>query len=140
LKDIILAPSTSAFEGTDGAELAIGSVKRMMQSTPDPRALQDYAASSAGLRFVEAMAYVRAYSTDLPVLHELLLSIQTPVLSIWGLQDPLVPPINAEILGKSLPNTRSLFLESSHFVWEDQADAYATAVVRWIEGGYRSAR
>ncbi len=140
LKDIILAPSTSAFEGVDGAELAIGSVKRMMRTTPDPRVLEDYAASSAGRRFVEAMAYVRAYPADLPALRELLPSIRTPVLSIWGSQDPLVPPINAELLDKSLPSSRSLLLDSSHFVWEDQADAYATAVVEWIEGGYRSAR
>jgi pimeloyl-ACP methyl ester carboxylesterase len=139
LKDIILAPSTSAFEGTDGAELAIRAVKRMMRTTPDLRVLQDYAASSAGRRFVEAMAYVRAYPADLPALHELLSSIRTPVLSIWGSQDPLVPPVNAEILDRSLPSTRSLLLDSSHFVWEDQADAYATAVVEWTEGGYRSA-
>jgi pimeloyl-ACP methyl ester carboxylesterase len=112
----------------------------MMRTTPDPRVLQDYAASSAGRRFVEAMAYVRAYPVDLPALREVLASIQTPVLSIWGSQDPLVPPINAEILDKSLPNTRSLLLDSSHFAWEDQADAYARAVVEWIEGGYRSRR
>jgi hypothetical protein len=133
LKDINLAPSTSAFEGTDGA------VKRMMRTTPDPRVLQDYAASSAGRRFVEAMAFVRAYPADLPALHELLPSIRTPVLSIWGSQDPLVPPINAEILDKSLPSTRSVLLDSSHFVSEDHADAYATAIVEWIEGRYRSA-
>ena len=140
LKDIILAPSTSAFEGADGAELAIGAIKRMMRTTPDPRVLQDYAASYAGRRFVESMTYVRAYPADLPALHELLPSIRTPVLSIWGSLDPLVPPINAEILDKSLPNTRSLLLDSSHFVWEDQADAYAKAVVEWIEDGYRSLR
>ena len=85
------------------------------------------------------MAYVRAYPTDLPALRELLPSIRTPVLSIWGSQDPLVPPINAEILERTLPRTRSLILDSSHFVWEDQADAYAAAVVEWIDGGYRSA-
>jgi hypothetical protein len=60
LKDVILTPSTSAFEGTDGAELAVSAVKRMMGTTPDP--------------------------------------IRTPMLCIWGLQDPLVPPINTEIL------------------------------------------
>jgi pimeloyl-ACP methyl ester carboxylesterase len=140
LKDIILAPSTSAFEGTDGAELAVGAVKRMMRTTPDPRVLEDYAASSAGPRFVEAMAYVRAYPADLPALHEALASIRTPVLGIWGTQDPLVPPVNAEIRDKLLPRTRSLLLDSSHFVWEDQAEAYATAVVEWIEGGYRLPR
>jgi pimeloyl-ACP methyl ester carboxylesterase len=61
------------------------------------------------------------------------------VLSIGGSQDPLGPPINAEILEGTLPRTRSLILDGSHFVWEDQADAYAAAVVEWIDGGYRSA-
>jgi len=37
-----------------------------------------------------------------------------------------------------LPRTRSLILDNSHFVWEDQADAYAAAVVERIDGGYRS--
>jgi hypothetical protein len=60
LKDIISAPSTSGFEGSDGADFAIASVQRMMRTTPHPRVLQDYAASSAGRRFGEAMAYVRA--------------------------------------------------------------------------------
>lgn len=138
LKDIIFAPSTSAFEGSDGAELAVGAVQRMMRTIPDPRVLEDYAASSAGRRFVEATTYVRAYPTDLPVLHALLPSVRTPVSSIWGAHDPLVPPINAEILDKSLPNTRSLVLDSSHFVWEDQPEGYAAAVVEWIEGGYRT--
>ncbi len=140
LKDIILAPSASAFGGADGAELAISAIKRMMRTTPDPRVLQDYAASYAGRRFVKSMTYVRAYPTDLPALHELLPSIRTPVLSIWGSLDPLVPPINAEILDKSLPSTRSLFLDGSHFVWEDQADAYAKAVLEWIEGDYQTVR
>jgi pimeloyl-ACP methyl ester carboxylesterase len=140
LKDIILAPSTSAFDGTDGAELAVGSVKRMMRTVPDARVLEDYGASSAGRRFVEAAAYVRAYPSDLPVLRELLPSIRTPVLSIWGSQDPIVPPNNAAILDQSLPNTRSLLLDSSHFVWEDQAEAYAAAIVEWIENGYRHAQ
>lgn len=140
LKDIILAPSTSAFEGTDGAELAIGAVKRMMRSTLDPRVLEDYAASSAGRRFVEATSFVRAYPADLPELLKVLPSIRVPVLSIWGAEDPLVPPINGEILDKSLPRTRSLILDSSHFVWEDQAEAYATAIVEWIDGDYRSPR
>jgi pimeloyl-ACP methyl ester carboxylesterase len=69
------------------------------------------------------MAYVRAYPAELPALRELLPSIRTPELSIWGSQDPIVPPISAEILDTSLPSTRSLVLDSSHFVWEDQADA-----------------
>ena len=42
-----------------------------MKTKPDPQALKDYQASSAGRRFIEAMTYVRAYPTDLPKLARL---------------------------------------------------------------------
>jgi len=42
-----------------------------MKTKPDPQALKDYQASSAGRRFIEAMTYVRAYPIDLPKLARL---------------------------------------------------------------------
>ena len=85
------------------------------------------------------MAYVRAYPSDLPELSAALYGIRTPVLSIWGALDPIVPPANADVLNKALPRTRSIVLDASHFVWEDCADEYAAAVLNWIRGGYKSA-
>jgi hypothetical protein len=38
------------------------------------------------------------------------------------------------------PRTRSLILDSSHFVWDDQADAYSATIVDWIDARYRSAQ
>ena len=139
LKDIMNAPSTANFEHNDGAALAIGAIERMMKRHPDPLVLQDYAASSAGRRFAEATSYVRSYPRDLPALQPMLPDIATPVLSIWGAHDPIVLPSNADVLDEALPRTRSLILDSSHFVWEDQAEAYATAVRDWICGGYEAA-
>jgi hypothetical protein len=59
-KDIILAPSTSAFEGTVGAELAVGAVKRIMRTIPDPRVLQDCAAI-ATFRMITSQFYVNGH-------------------------------------------------------------------------------
>jgi hypothetical protein len=39
------------------------------------------------------MRYVRTYPTELPVLRDLLSSIET-VLIINGARDPVVPPVN----------------------------------------------
>jgi len=139
LKEIIDAPSTKPFEGGTGEDFAAGSIKRMMKQSPDPRILEDYRASSSGRRFIEAMAYVRAYPGDLAELRATLPDIRTPVLSIWGALDPIVPPTNADVLNKALPRTLSVVLDAGHFVWEDRADEYATAVLDWIRGGYRSA-
>jgi pimeloyl-ACP methyl ester carboxylesterase len=139
LKDIIAAPSTQPFEGVTGEDFASAAVDRMMKAKPDPQILDDYRASSSGRRFIEAMAYVRAYSSDLSELRGVLPGIRTPVLSIWGALDPIVPPANSDVLNKALPRTRSIVLNGSHFVWEDCGDEYAAAILDWIRGGYRSA-
>jgi pimeloyl-ACP methyl ester carboxylesterase len=139
LKDFINAPSAASFEGSRGEVFATGAIDRMMKTKPDPQALKDYQASSAGRRFIEAIAYVRAYPIDLPSLRAALPDIRTPVLSIWGAHDPIVPPGNADVLDRALPRTRSLLLDSGHFVWEDRAEDYAAAILGWIRGGYRAA-
>lgn len=139
LKNIIDAPSTKAFEGGTGEDFAAGAINQLMKGKPDPEVLKDYQAGSAGRRFIEAMAYVRAYPGDLAELRALLPGIRTPVLSIWGAHDPIVPPSNADVLDRTLPRTRSVLLDSGHFVWEDQAEQYAAAVRVWIRGGYRAA-
>jgi len=139
LKDLIDAPSTAPFEDISGDVIALGAIDHLMKTRPDLDVLKDYQASSAGRRFVEAMAYVRAYPVDLPSLQSALSGIRTPVVSIWGTHDPLVPPENAEVLDKALPRTRSLLLASGHFVWEDCAEEYAAAILEWTRGGYRTA-
>jgi pimeloyl-ACP methyl ester carboxylesterase len=140
LREIIGAPSTKPFEGMTGEEFAAGSINRMMKSQPDPQILDDYKASSSRKRFIEAMAYVRAYPADLSELGAALPGIRTPVLSIWGAHDPIVSPKNASVLDVALPRTRSIVLDAGHFVWEDSADGYAAAVLEWIGGGYKSVK
>ncbi len=138
LKDLINAPSTAPFEEIGGDVMALSAIDQLMKSKPDPDVLKDYQASSAGRRFVEAMAYVRAYPADLSILRAALPGIRTPVLSIWGAHDPLVPPENAEVLNRALPRTRSLLLDCGHFAWEDCADEYAAAILEWTRGGYKT--
>jgi pimeloyl-ACP methyl ester carboxylesterase len=75
------------------------------------------------------------YPIDLPSLRAALPGIRTPVLSIWGAHDPLVPPENADVLDRGLPRTRSMQLDSGHFVWEK---TYAAAILDWIRDGYRA--
>ena len=82
------------------------------------------------------MGYVRSYPQDLAKLREELASISTPVLGIWGEKDPLVPPINAELLLQKLKKSRAIYLDAGHFVWEQQPEAYATTVLDWVKGGY----
>jgi pimeloyl-ACP methyl ester carboxylesterase len=138
LKDIIEAPDTKAFEGVDGGDVVAASVARLSQTIPDPEDVRDYRESYAGTRFVTSMAYVRDYPRSLPPLREMLPSIQTPVLVLYGVHDPLVSPAHADVLTRSLPHVRGLPLDSGHFAWQDAAPQYGEAVRAWTGGGYLS--
>ena len=99
-------------------------------------ARQDYLASYEGERFAESMRYVRTYLEQLPILRDLLPTIETPVLIINGARDPVVPPANAEYLHERLPRSKLDINDAGHFIWEDAADAYAALVISWWAGGY----
>ena len=137
LKDIVEAPDTKAFEGTDGGEAVAGAVKALRETPTTDGEIEDYRVSYAGDRFVKSMAYVRTYPTSLPPLRALLPTIETPVLVLYGRRDPLVPPEHGELLGRVLPHVRVVSLDAGHFAWQDRAAEYGAAVRRWIDGGYR---
>jgi pimeloyl-ACP methyl ester carboxylesterase len=139
LRDIILAPSTDSFAAMDGADFAAAVIDERARNKPGTYVLNDYRASYSGSRAVEAMAYLRAYPTYLPLLQEALPSMHTPVLSIWGAHDPIVLPESADVLDQALPHTRSVVLDSGHFVWHDLPKEYAAVVLDWINGGYTTA-
>jgi pimeloyl-ACP methyl ester carboxylesterase len=138
LKDIIEAPSTDSFATMDGADYAASVIDQRVLHKPAPYVLNDYRASYSGSRLIEAMAYLRAYPTYLPLLQAALPSIHTAVLSIWGAHDPIVLPESAEVLDQALPHTRSLVIDSGHFVWHDRPKEYAAAVLEWIDAGYKT--
>jgi pimeloyl-ACP methyl ester carboxylesterase len=92
---------------------------------------EDYLASYVGQRFVDQMAYVRAYPAELPVLGDLLATVETPVQIINGSKDPVVPVVNAEYLHERLPHSKLDIIEGGHFVWEEAAEEYAKAVTDW---------
>jgi pimeloyl-ACP methyl ester carboxylesterase len=92
---------------------------------------EDYLAAYVGNRFVDQMPYVRRYPVELPLLGELLPTIETPVQVIAGRNDPVVPVSNAEYLHARLPNSKLDVLEAGHFTWEEGADEYARTVTDW---------
>jgi pimeloyl-ACP methyl ester carboxylesterase len=63
-------------------------------------------ANCSANRFVESMRYVRAYPTELPILRDMLPTIQTPVQIIARVRDTAIPPSNAEFLHARLPKSK----------------------------------
>ena len=137
LKEWIEAPDLEPYRQIDGREVVKAAMKSLERYRPTDAAREDYLSSYAGERFAESMPYVRAYPVDLPVLGDLLPSIQTPVQIITGRRDPLVPPVNAEYLHQRLPHSKLDIIDAAHFIWEDAADEYASLVTSWWAGGYK---
>jgi pimeloyl-ACP methyl ester carboxylesterase len=139
LKEIVEAPDVSAFRALDGREIVAQALEGIERHRLPEAVREDYLSSYAGERFVESMAYVRSYPSDLPVLAERLSEIRTPVQIIAGRHDALVPPSNAEFLHARLPHSKLDILETGHFTWEDDADDYLELTRSWIEA-HRTAR
>ena len=108
--------------------------------TPSPEIREDYLSSYEGDRFVETMRYARSYAEQLPLLSDLLPTIQTPVRIVQGSKDQVVPPANAEFLHDRLPHSRADFIsDAGHFCWEERPDEYAALVTNWWNVSHLSA-
>jgi pimeloyl-ACP methyl ester carboxylesterase len=139
LKDWIEAPDLEDYRSADPREIVAAALTAIERHPlPDP-IREDYLSSYEGDRFVESMRYVRAYPEDLPILRDLLPDIRTPVQIIAGAHDPVVPPINGELLDERLPESRLDVIDAGHFTWEDAADEYASLVISWWGEGHATA-
>ncbi|MFL5493056.1 MAG: alpha/beta fold hydrolase [Gemmatimonadales bacterium] len=139
LKEWVEAPSLEPYRKIDGRQIVTAAIGTLEHYAPSDTAREDYLSSFAGERFAESMRYVQAYPQELPVLRDLLATIETPVNIISGKRDPVVPPVNAEFLHERLPKSKLDFIDAGHFIWEDAADQYAALVTSWWAGGYAAA-
>jgi pimeloyl-ACP methyl ester carboxylesterase len=140
LKEWVEAPSLEPYRKVDGRQVVTAAIGTLERYTPTETAREDYLASFAGERFAESMRYVQAYPEELPILGDLLPTIETPVQIINGTRDPVVPPVNAEFLHQRLPKSKLDLIDAGHFIWEDAADQYAALVTSWWAGGYAAVR
>jgi len=131
LKEWIDAPDIASYRKIDGKIIVNMAIETLEKYKLSDVAREDYLAGYRGERFAESMQYVRSYPTELPILRDLLPTIQTPVLIIAGKNDTVVPPANAEFLHERLPNSKLAYVNASHFTWEDAADEYAALVTDW---------
>jgi pimeloyl-ACP methyl ester carboxylesterase len=136
LDQIVNAPSLEPFKDLTGEQFVRGAVADMKRYKLPDSVLDDYIDSYAGQKFWDAMAFIRDYPNSLPRLAKLLPEITVPCQLIVGLHDPFVPVSNAEGLHRGLPKSQLNVIDCGHFVWEDQAEAYATLACDFIQGGH----
>jgi pimeloyl-ACP methyl ester carboxylesterase len=131
------APDLDAYRRLDPRQIVAGAVAGIESTYAVPDWIrEDYLSAYEGDRFVESMRYVRSYPTELPILRDLLPTIQTPVQIIAGVRDTAIPPSNAEFLHARLPTSKLDIIDAGHFTWEDNAGVYASLVTNWWAGGY----
>src|ERR1700730_10795305 len=140
LNDWVQAPDLERYRRADPRQIVAGALTDIERYALPDFVPEGYLSSYEGDRFVESMRYVRTYSTELPVLRDLLPEIHTPVQIIAGARDPAVPPVNAEFIDERLPTSRLDIVDAGHFTWEDAADEYAALVTSWWSGGYATTR
>jgi pimeloyl-ACP methyl ester carboxylesterase len=136
LNDWVVAPDLDALRSVDSRVVVAGALSGLERYKLPDAVREDYLSAYDGDRFVEAANYVRAYPTELPILAELLATIDTPVQIIGGLWDWAVPPSNHRYLDRRLPKSKLDLVDAGHFTWEDAADTYADLVASWWAGGY----
>jgi pimeloyl-ACP methyl ester carboxylesterase len=138
LRDWVFTPDVTPYRGI-GRQVVSGALDTIENHTLPTHIREDYLSAYEGDKFVESMAYVRSYHTNLPALGELLPHITTPVQIIAGRHDTAVPPTNAEYLHKHLPHSRLDYLNAGHFTWEEDAPGYTTLVTDWWNHGHTQA-
>ncbi len=127
----VLDPDLEAYRTMDPRVIVNTAMDTIAGGIPDDiRA--DYLACYDGDRFVESMRYARRYPEELPLLAELLATIETPVTIINGRHDRVVPLANAEFLDQRLPNSRLVVVEGGHFIWEEAPADYAAIVIEAV--------
>ena len=139
LQEILDAPNLDGLRATDSKAVVEGAIARIEGHDLSEEIRDDYISSYGGDRFAESARYVRSYPDDLPVLGGLLGEIATPVQIIAGSRDPVVPPINAELLDKALPHSKLDILDAGHYVWEECSAQYGSLITQWVKGGYQKA-
>jgi pimeloyl-ACP methyl ester carboxylesterase len=136
LQDWVTAPNLDALRAVDGRVIVQAAVGNLERYALPEAVREDYLSAYEGERFVESVAYVRAYPKELRALSELLPGIETPVQIICPLWDWIVPPSNHRYLHQKLSYSKLDFVDAAHFPWEDAADIYADLITSWWADGY----
>lgn len=103
LKGWVQDPDVERYRSIDGREVVEVALNTLERYTPSDAAREDYLSAHAGEDFYQSLSYVRKYPQELPVLRDLLSTIETPVNVVSGANDTVVPRVNAEFLVERLP-------------------------------------
>jgi pimeloyl-ACP methyl ester carboxylesterase len=133
LKDIIEAADMEPYKKVLPADAINGSLSELKQYHLPDEIRADYISSYADGRLFEAFQILRSFKKDLQLLQVWIDKLPVAVQIIWGRHDPIALVENAFILNRRLPNSKLNILETGHYAWEEEWEAFATIVEDWLE-------
>jgi len=84
---------------------------------------------------LQAMIYTSRHSTQMAELESSLGKIRTPTLVLWGAQDQITPPSNAQRLTRALPAARYVVVEDAwHMPWLEEPAETAKPLLEFLDG------
>jgi pimeloyl-ACP methyl ester carboxylesterase len=139
LKAFIDAASIEDFRGADPGTIIRGAISSIRNYDVPDAVRDDYLESYSGERFLDSIAYVRNYPTDLADLGPLLAGISAPVQIIVGRDDPYGLAADGKLLHEQLPHSRLDVFDCGHNAWEEEPVRYSSVVTDWIKGEFQKA-
>jgi len=134
LENMILDPTLDGLKKFRSADIINGALDNIKKYDLPSERRKGYVESYADGRFWDTMLFLKSLPSELPQLQ--LAAIDTPVLILWGANDPLAIPENGRLLHGQLKNSELRMLDCGHYVWEDEHEAYLGFIITWVEGGY----
>jgi pimeloyl-ACP methyl ester carboxylesterase len=98
---------------------------------PDNWAIDAYAFSIAEKRIFMSRLLMNVTSNvqHYPAWNAYLKERQPKTLVVWGRNDPLMTPANAELVKQDVPTAEVRYFDGGHFVLDEYSDAIADAIV-----------
>jgi len=134
LTDMIMDPTLDGLKKYASADIISGALDNISVFQLPKERKQDYIDSYADGRFWDTMLFLKALPKELPSMDYT--KLDTPVLILWGKNDPLAIVENGIILNQQLPKSKLYILETGHYVWEDEHENYLNHLIKWIDGEY----
>jgi pimeloyl-ACP methyl ester carboxylesterase len=98
---------------------------------PDNWAIDAYAFSIAEKRLFMSRLLMNVTSNvqHYPAWNAYLKERQPKTLVVWGRNDPLMTPANAELVKQDVPTAEVRYFDGGHFVLDEYSDAIAEAII-----------
>jgi pimeloyl-ACP methyl ester carboxylesterase len=132
LKDIIEATDLEPYKKVSSADAINGSLSELKKYHLPDEIRADYITAYENGRLFDAFQILRSFEKDVQLLQVWLDKLPVAVQIIWGRHDPIALVENAYVLNRRLPNSKLHILETGHYAWEEESEAFATIVEDWI--------